>query len=134
MNDTHEPAGTDGMLCPSRQESPASYLVYPGPDEYRPSGGLVGQPRGCSYCGSLPPDDFMTAVRDGAAISPTDKNYKAYIQLPGGEAKFYFQHLAEDQRREFFEMYRDNLLVVGYPGHFYVLPFFIAPAQAEEAQ
>ena len=37
--------------------------------------------RVCSYCGSLHPDDFMSAVKCGNRLTPTDKNYKAYIQI-----------------------------------------------------
>ena len=48
-------------------------------DRYMPGHGIVGQSRGCSYCGSMSPDDFMQAVRDGAEIGPTDKNSKAYV-------------------------------------------------------
>lgn len=112
------------VRCPRRDESP-NPDAYPGPDRFKAQRGLVNQARGCSYCGSLPPDDFMAAVREGAQVGPTDKSYKAYITLPGGEAKFYFQHLDEAQRLEFFELYRDHKLTVGYPGHFYRLPFFI---------
>lgn len=127
----------DTMFCPRREESPAADRAFPGPDKYRPDGGLVGQALACSYCGSLPPDDFMEAVRQGAEVGPTDKSYKAYLRLPdGGEAKFYFQHLSEDQRREFIDLLnaRPRRVAIGYPGRFYVLPFFIAPAPQEDAQ
>lgn len=121
---------TESMMCPRRDEAPASYRTFPGPDRYEPQHGLVSQPRGCSYCGSLPPDDFMAAVRDGCEIGPTDKNYKAYINLPTGEAKFYFQHLSDDQRREFIALLneRPRRVAIGYPGHFYRLPYFIVVA------
>lgn len=112
------------VRCPRRDESP-NPDAYPGPDTFEANHGLVSQARGCSYCGSMSPDEFMEAVRSGAELGPTDKNYKVYIKLPGGEAKFYFQHLAEAQRMEFFELYRAHELAVGYPGHFYRLPFFI---------
>lgn len=47
--------------------------------------------------------------------------------LEGGstEAKFYFQHLSEDQCREFVWLYNARQIQVGYPGRFYVLPFFM---------
>lgn len=35
----------------------------------------------CSYCGSLSADAFFRAVEAGAVISPTDKNYKVYVDL-----------------------------------------------------
>jgi hypothetical protein len=65
----------------ARADSP---LRGAGPDldTYEPRHGLVGQKRGCSYCGSLPPDDFMDAVRAGKEIEPTDKGYKFYVNEP----------------------------------------------------
>lgn len=47
-------------------------------------------------------------------------------------AKFYFQHLSEAQADEFVALLNARRMVIGYPGHFYVLPFFIragAPPQ-----
>lgn len=38
--------------------------------------------RTCSYCGSAHPEDFLNAVADGFQVTPTDKNYKAYVDLP----------------------------------------------------
>jgi hypothetical protein len=46
----------------------------------------------------------------------------------GQEAKFYYQHLSETQRAEFIEIYNAGRMKVGYPGHFYRLPFFCRPA------
>ncbi|WP_298798802.1 hypothetical protein [Pseudonocardia sp. 73-21] len=74
----------------------------------------------------MPPDDFMAAISDGAQVGPTDKNYKAYVVLATGEAKFYFQHLNEAQRHEFIRLLNAKTLNIGYPGRFYRLPFFIA--------
>ena len=48
----------------------------------------------------------------------------------GQEAKFYYQHLSGDQRREFIEMVNDGRMKIGYPGHFYRLPFFCRRADA----
>lgn len=36
----------------------------------------------CSYCGSLSPEKFFEAVEAGCVVGPTDKSYKAYIDLP----------------------------------------------------
>lgn len=42
--------------------------------------------RSCSYCGSMHPDDFMARLEAGdVEITPTDKNYKAYLVNKGGE-------------------------------------------------
>jgi hypothetical protein len=120
------------MRCPRRDEFPPTARLSKGLDRYRKGGGLVGQPRGCSFCGSLPPDDFMEAVKAGCEVGPTDKNYKAYITLPGGEAKFYFQHLPEAQRHEFINLLNEHRVAFGYPGRFYVLPFFVTVQPAAD--
>lgn len=39
--------------------------------------------------------------------------------------KFYFQHLSEDERKRFVELMNAKTLSIGYPGHFYRLPFFV---------
>ncbi|WP_125936325.1 hypothetical protein [Streptomyces sp. WAC 06738] len=57
-------------------------------------------------------------------------------QLEGAhtEAKFYFQHLSEDQRREFVDLYNSRQMKVGYPGHFYQPPFFMRPVPGTRKQ
>lgn len=42
------------------------------------------------------------------------------------DTKFYFQHLSAEQRTKFIEIYNAKRMKIGYPGHFYVLPFFCA--------
>jgi hypothetical protein len=75
----------DGM---DREDSPFRHSGS-GLDEWRDDrAGLVNQPRGCSYCGSLPPEDFMEAVRAGLEVGPTDKSYKFYVKgIPIAEPK-----------------------------------------------
>lgn len=46
----------------------------------------------------------------------------------GQEAKFSYQHLSDEQRIEFVEMVNAGTMKIGYPGHFYRLPFFCRPA------
>jgi hypothetical protein len=77
----------------------------------------------CDYCGSLHPDEFMARIKAGENIGPTDKSYKAYV---GNMEKFYFQHLSEAQKREFVALLNSKSLKIGFPGHFYTLPYFIA--------
>lgn len=36
----------------------------------------------CSYCGSASPEAFFAAVEAGYEVTPTDKSYKVYIDLP----------------------------------------------------
>lgn len=113
--------------CGRRETAP----TMPDPDDYTPGRGLVGQPRGCTYCGSMAPDDFLAAVRDGAVVGPTDKSYKAYLSTTDGvQGKFYFQHLSPEQCGEFIDLYNTGRMVLGYPGAFYVAPYFTRPAPA----
>lgn len=86
-------------------------------------------------------------------LVPTDKNYKVYIRNLCGEpfsrtykhrgnkddseadwvwktdevpeTKFYFQHLSDEQKRRFVELFNEKKLLIGYPGYFYRLPFFM---------
>lgn len=78
----------------------------------------------CSYCGSMHPDEFMRLAENGAELVPTDKTYKVYV----GDRKFYFQHLSVDQRKRFVELHNAKTFKLAFPGHFYVLPFFMVRA------
>lgn len=78
----------------------------------------------CSFCGSLHPGEFIDLLATGLEIIPTDKAYKAYLE---GGAKFYYQHLSDAQIHRFIELYNSKVMNVGYPGYFYVLPFFMGP-------
>lgn len=121
--------------CPRRAETRST--AY-GPDSIERGGS-------CSYCGSMHPDDFMDIARGDkpGELGPTDKSYKVYVEGTGTFKKFYFQHLSEDQMREFVDLYnarprRDYSagdmtftggegegMKVGYPGHFYSSPYFM---------
>jgi len=41
-------------------------------------------------------------------------------------SKFYFQHLSETQKRRFVDLLNEKKLHIGFPGHFYRLPYFIS--------
>jgi hypothetical protein len=41
------------------------------------------QPRTCSYCGGIHPDDAITLIRAGWEVDPTTKSYKRYLEPPG---------------------------------------------------
>ena len=114
----------DRHVCPRRDEAPPGWTgQFPGHDWWEDRAGA----RCCSWCGSRNPDDLMALLRTGSVeLGPTDKAYKAYIHTLEGEhaGKFYFQHLSDEQRREFVALLNAKAFPVGYPGHFYVLPFF----------
>lgn len=40
------------------------------------------------------------------------------------ETKFYLQHLSPEQRTRFIDLYNEKRMKLGYPGYFYVRPFF----------
>ncbi len=71
---------TTKHTCPRRLNEFGPWERKEGLDEYTGGRGLAGQPRGCSFCGSLPPDDFLAMVKAGAEIGPTDKSYKLYVK------------------------------------------------------
>lgn len=109
------------MPCPRRLETSMVYTP-PESDHWCPEHNT------CSYCGSMSPEEFMTKAAEGVELGPTDKNYKVYVNddaLKHRTAKFYFQHLSVDQRYMFLRLLQDKKLNIGFPGHFYVLPFFI---------
>jgi hypothetical protein len=61
------------------------------------------QPRTCSFCGGIHPDDAIALVRAGWRIDATDKGYKRYMHPPAGQrepsppVKLYVQHFTSDQ-------------------------------------
>jgi hypothetical protein len=41
------------------------------------------QPRTCSFCGGIHPDDAVTLLKAGWEVGVTDKGYKRYLEPPG---------------------------------------------------
>lgn len=85
----------------------------------------------CSYCGSLSPELILKRCAAGdVELTPTDKNYKVYVDNAGGEPldgiKFYFQHFTREQCIGFIDLLNAQKLRLKTPGYFYVKPFFIA--------
>jgi hypothetical protein len=127
--------------CPRRAEIGGSRTY--GPDK-------LDRNTGCSYCGSTHPDVFMEIARGNEAgeLGPTDKSYKVYVTgtPTPGQRKFYFQHLNEEQMREFVDLYNARPrrqysdedrsftqaegtgMLISYPGYFYASPYFMSPA------
>ncbi len=106
--------------CPRRDESFAQDPTQT--DEFLTRGS--SRPV-CSFCGSVSGDELMAYIEAGGELTPTDKDYKAYLS---GHAKFYYQHLSEEQGRRFVDLVNEGKVKLAYPGHFYVRPFFMAPA------
>src|ERR1035437_10161277 len=76
----------------------------------------------CSYCGSCHPKEVFKAIEAGKSITPTDKSFKIYFD---GMRKFYFQHFSVEEKKRFIALYNDKAILLNYPGHFYVIPFFM---------
>lgn len=81
----------------------------------------------CSYCGSYDPSLLLKDIEEkGITLTPTDKNYKVYVEgLPRGFTKFYFQHFDGEQKQRFVDLLNQGKVKLGYPGYFYVRPYFI---------
>lgn len=103
------------MLCPRRDEVVGQFK-FPEQDEWR-----NGR---CSFCGSIAPDVFIHAAESGVELGPTDKDYKVYVSIGEGR-KFYFQHLDGPQKERFVELLNAKKLNIGFPGRFYMQPFFV---------
>ena len=80
----------------------------------------------CSFCGSMRPSLALAAIRAGATVVPTDKNYKIYINdwppgmaSPNPAGKCYLNHFSEAQAVEFVELDLDGKMKIATPGHFY---------------
>ena len=101
--------------------------------------------RHCSWCGSIHPDQFMHLVRTHCVLTPTDKEYKVYVDetvarivtgdtneivTPPHQRKFYFQHLGVADRVAFKELHNAGQLSIGYPGNCYVVPYFMVPPRS----
>lgn len=117
------PEKQDGIRCPRRDEGPG-YAEKRNVDEWQ----TRGNGKACSYCGSMNPDEVLRLIEAGECkITPTDKNYKIYVSHAGNSnAKFYFQHFSQEQKERFVQLYNEKKISLDSPGHFYVLPFFMA--------
>lgn len=77
--------------------------------------------------------DGWVKVTEGMKL-PTDRpqDYKvgSWVLIePDGDvkhSKFYFQHFTKEQMIRFIELLNEKKLKIGYPGHFYSKPYFIA--------
>lgn len=110
------------ITCPRRMNESGPWEHKQGLDLWRPNDT-------CSFCGSLKPEVVIARAEQGAIITPTDKNYKGYLS---GSLKFYFQHFNEEQKRKFVELYNERKMKLEFPGHFYVLPFFMKPTSSDD--
>lgn len=109
------------MTCPSRFQLGARDKIE-NIDcwQYRGEKIAAFDNRYCSYCGSLHPDVFISLAQKGNEITPTDKNYKAYVE---GGGKFYFWHMDPSHVLAFMRLHRTGRLKIAYPHLFYKMPY-----------
>lgn len=71
-------------------------------------------------------EQFKQAYRECPADSGCvdHKHCTHWVERSVDQTKFYFQHLSQEQREEFIQLYNDGKIQMGYPGYFYTLPFF----------
>lgn len=105
--------------CPRGEETGMSVLLKRAA---KSSWVIHGGHRACSYCGSGHPEDFFKAIEEGKKVTPTDKNYKVYTE---GYVKYYFQHFTGENKKKLIDLLNAKKVAFDYPGHFYVLPYFI---------
>lgn len=74
---------------------------------------------------------FKQTYRDCYARAGTSKpectgpdDCAHWVTRDTDQTKFYFQHLSPEQQTRFIEFYNSKQMKLGYPGNFYVRPFF----------
>lgn len=110
-----------------------AYIDTPNPDEGKPvyTGGRSGpvfEADGITRKPDLP-DDLTDAE---IAAGRYSRDYFGPAEATR-HSKFYFQHLDAAGQARFIDLLNSGRMKVGYPGHFYRLPFFTRPLKAGEA-
>lgn len=102
------------------------YLRYPNPhpDHERIVSAITFEPDDEERSAWLPVDDAVREHLERDGWRGEGYLYARYTTDPELQSKFYFQHLSEAGRERFVEMNNRGALRIGYPGHFYVPPFF----------
>lgn len=69
----------------------------------------------------------------GVKDCPGPAECEHWVVKETSRTKFYFQHFNQDQKRRFVELYNEKRMKLGYPGHFYVKPFFVVLLDDKQA-
>lgn len=59
--------------CPRQAESAVMQVQLQHQSHWREDGT-------CSYCGSISPEQVFASIEEGFHLTPTDKNYKVYVE------------------------------------------------------
>lgn len=138
------------FMCPRRSESPGLSKIFPDGDEWRSDnscsycgsmnpdllmarledGTLELGPTDKSYkvyVRNAGGEAMMQVYRSCPSGSERHgpKECTHWVTRETSQAKFYFQHLNEQQKSRFLELLNTQKLKYGHPGHFYILPYFL---------
>ena len=79
-------------------------------------------------------EEFKQSYRncppDSKCTGPDDCTH--WVTRDHPQAKFYFQHLSEEQKNRFIELLNEKKMKIGVPGYFYRLPYFLQPVIQEK--
>lgn len=84
-----------------------------------------GEPFTQSYRDCPPPDVKVVDGKEVTTKCAGPDTCPHWVTRDVQTTKFYFQHLTKEQKERFIELLNKKKLKIGYPGHFYKLPFFI---------
>jgi hypothetical protein len=103
-----------------------SYKVYV--EVANPEAGrLIAMGRANHYAGGRW-QELTPELQELHGIDPSDPGKKEWVLIGASPAtkdeKFYFQHLSEAGKRRFIDLLNAGKVTFGYPGRFYVPPFF----------
>lgn len=110
----------DATLTPT-DKSYKVYVDHPNPNAGNPvlKGVKAGPAFGMDGKPSVPdltPDEIKAGRYRREQMGPAPAKLTS---------KFYFQHFSVEQRQQFVGMLNVKQIKFGFPGHFYVAPFFI---------
>lgn len=119
----------EGWIVGPTDKSYKAYISRPLTDEEKAE-------RKAKWLAGFTDDEIAQSARDR---DETPEEFRAGLadyydrdlglnEASGIEAKFYFQHLSDEQRTEFIELHNAQRMRIGVPGRFYVAPFFTGPA------
>lgn len=109
------------------------YIHRPNPNADKPA--IIAS----SNAAEAPGDNWIFLTKQNiaslcAGFSKQDYDYAQQWNLdrwvmiskhpPMKQDKFYFQHFTEEECQKFIELYNSRKMKLGYPGRFYVSPFF----------
>ncbi len=60
---------------------------------------------------------------------PADQSHWVWEVKEDHFAKFYFQHLSDEQKNQFISLHNEKRLRLNHPGHFYTKPYFVQKGQ-----